>query len=121
MQNYKELLVWQKSHSLTLDVFRLTKELPKDEWFILTSQLKRACLSVPLNIVEGCGRYTDADTANFFQTSLGSVQETKYCLLLAKDLEYITLTEYDAISQKAGEVKAMLISLIQKLRVRKSR
>lgn len=76
MQNYKDLIVWQKSHLPVLEIYRITRKFPKEEQYILTSQLKRACLSVVLNIVEGCGKYTDADTANFFQTSLGSIQET---------------------------------------------
>lgn len=74
MQNYKDLIVWQKSHLLILEIYRITRKFPKEEQYILTSQLKRACLSVVLNIVEGCGKYTDADKANFFQTSLGSIQ-----------------------------------------------
>lgn len=93
MQNYKDLIVWQKSHLLILEIYRITRKIPKEEQYILTSQLKRACLSVVLNIVE-CGKYTDAETTNFFQTSLGSIQETEYCLLLSKELEYINTEEY---------------------------
>ena len=99
MQNYKDLIVWQKSHLLILEIYRITRKFPKEEQYILTSQLKRACLSVVLTIVEGCGKYTDADTANFFQTSLGSIQETEYCLLVSKELEYINKEEYTQLEQ----------------------
>ena len=118
MQNYKDLIVWQKSHQLTMDVFLIAKRFPKEEQFILTSQLKRACLSVVLNIVEGCGKYTDADIANFFQTSLGSVQETEYCVFLSKELGYIDEPQFNGLTKTTGEVKAMLITLIKKIRER---
>lgn len=119
MQNYKDLIVWQKSHALTLEIYRIVNCFPKEELFILTSQLKRACLSIPLNIAEGCGRFTDADTAHFFQNSLGSAQETEYCLLVAKDLQFIPLAQYETLNRLVNEIKAMLISLIQKIRGRK--
>ena len=118
MQNYKNLIVWQKSHQLTLDIFSVAKRFPKEEQFILTSQLKRACLSVVLNIVEGYGKYTDADIANFFQTSLGSVQETEYCVFLSKELGYIDEPQFNGLTKTTGEVKAMLITLIKKIRER---
>ncbi|WP_428653879.1 four helix bundle protein [Runella sp.] len=118
MQNYKDLIVWQKSHLLTLEIYRITRKFPREEQYILTSQLKRACLSVVLNIVEGCGKYTDADTANFFQTSLGSIQETEYCLLLSKELEYINIEEYTKLEKSTGAIKGMLISLIKRIRDR---
>ncbi len=114
MQNYKDLIVWQKSHLLILEIYRITRKFPKEEQYILTSQLKRACLSVVLNIVEGCGKYTDADTANFFQTSLGSIQETEYCLLLSKELEYINKEEYIQLEQSTGAIKGMYVNLAHK-------
>jgi four helix bundle protein len=118
MQNYKDLIVWQKSHLLVLDIYRITRKFPKEEQYILTSQLKRASLSVALNIVEGSGKYTDADTANFFQTSLGSLQETEYCLLLSKELAYINTEKYTQLEQSTGAIKGMLISLIKRIRDR---
>lgn len=118
MQNYKDLILWQKSHLLILEIYRITRKFPKEEQYILTSQLKRACLSVVLTIVEGCGKYTDADTANFFQTSLGSIQGTEYCLLLSKELEYINKEEYIQLEQSTGAIKGMLISLIKRIRDR---
>lgn len=89
MQNYKDLIVWQKSHQLTLAVFSITKNFPREEQFVLTSQLEIDCLSIVPNLIEGCRKYTDADTANFFWISLGSAHETEYCIFLCKELNYI--------------------------------
>ena len=121
MQNYKDLIVWQKSHEFTLAVFHQVTHFPKEEQYVLSSQLKRACLSISLNIVEGTGRFTDADTAHFFQNSLGSSHETEYCLLLAKDLGYLSDKQFVEMNSKVNEIKAMLISLIQKIRSRNSK
>jgi four helix bundle protein len=118
MQNYKDLIVWQKSHALTMQIFSVVKTFPKEEQFILTSQLKRACLSTVLNIVEGCGKYTDADTVNYFQTALGSIQETEYCIFLAKELDYLNQQKFNELEKLTGETKAMLIGLIKKIRTR---
>ncbi|MFN4144749.1 MAG: four helix bundle protein [Runella sp.] len=116
MQNYRELIVWQKAHYLTLEIFKIIRQYPKDEQYILISQIKRASLSVVLNIVERCGKFKPLDTANFFQIALGSAQEVEYCLFLSKELSYLNIEEYENLSQHIGEVKAMLISLIKKIR-----
>jgi four helix bundle protein len=75
MQNYKDLKVWQKAHALTLMVYKITKCFPKEETFGMTSQMRRASVSVPANIAEGCGRITRPDIAHFFQIALGSLHE----------------------------------------------
>jgi four helix bundle protein len=82
MRDYRKLDVWAKAHELYLYVkTQLTPKLPREERFELTSQLLRASLSVPLNIVEGCGRFTDKDFAHFQDTSLGSINETRAMLI----------------------------------------
>ncbi|GIL23236.1 MAG: hypothetical protein BroJett042_17490 [Bacteroidota bacterium] len=116
MKDYKKLDVWHKAHENVLDVYRLTKSFPKEEQFGLTSQLRRSIVSVANNIVEGCGKYTDKDFANFLQIALGSCQESEYLLLLSHQLEYLKKIDYERVSKQVGEVKAMLISLIKKLR-----
>jgi four helix bundle protein len=116
MKDYKKLIVWQKAHQNVLEVYRLTKDFPKEEQFGLTSQLRRSILSVANNIVEGCGKYTDKDFANFLQQALGSCQESEYLLMLSSELGYLKKTQFDSTSQQVGEVKAMLISLIKKIR-----
>ncbi len=117
MQNYKELKVWSKSHELTLNVYSLTKNFPKDELYALTSQLRRASSSIPANIAEGCGKNTANDFARFLNISLGSANETEYFTLLSKDLDYLSIEDYDALDKLINEIKAMLIVLIRKVRV----
>ena len=120
MQNYKELKVWQKAHQLTLDVYTETKGFPKDELYSLTNQLRRSTSSVPANIAEGCGKNTQADLANFLNIALGSANESEYFILLSKDLGYLTLDRFEKLSDQANEIKAMLISLISKVRAPKT-
>ena len=109
--------MWRKSHELNLFVYRnLLPKFPKSEQFDLMSQTKRAAYSIPLNIVEGSGRFTEKDFAHFLDQALGSAHELQYCCLLSKDLLYINLELYQNINQSINEVKAMLIGLIKKLR-----
>jgi four helix bundle protein len=116
MQNYKDLKVWEKAHQFTLGVYRVSKSFPKEEIYGLTSQLRRAASSIAANIAEGCGKNTKNDFANFLNISLGSSNEAEYFVLLAKDLNYISLDEYDILIKLINEVKAMLIALIGKVR-----
>lgn len=117
MRNYKNYQVWQKSHELCLLIYKkIIPEFPREEAFALTSQLRRATYSVPLNIVEGCGRNSDKDFVHFLDISLGSIHETEYCILLGKDLGYIGLNEFAKINNGINEVKAMLIKLIKSIR-----
>jgi four helix bundle protein len=89
---------------------------PKSEQYELTGQLKRAAYSIPLNIVEGCGRNTDKDFVHFLDIALGSCQEVEYCTLLAFDLGYIDQGNYDKLNAMINEVKAKLINLIKSIR-----
>ena len=117
MRDYKKYDVWIKSHELLL--FRYSQVLicfPASEKYELLSQLKRVTYSIPLNIVEGCGRNTDKDFVHFLDISLGSAQETEYCLLLAFDLKYINTELYQLANSKVNSVKAMLINLIKSIR-----
>jgi four helix bundle protein len=117
VQDYKDLKVWQKAHNLTLKICKATETFPKSEVFNLVSQLRRAGASIPCNIAEDCGRNSNADFANFLRISLGSVNETEYLLLLAKELQYLTQELFDDLNQDVNEVKAMLISFIKKVRL----
>lgn len=116
MQNYKKLAVWNESHKLVLQLYHLTKTFPKDERFGLTSQLRRSSISIPANLAEGCGRYSKNDTAHFFQIALGSLHESEYYLLLAKDLGYIDEREFNRLSDVFNNIRPMLFSLIKKIR-----
>jgi four helix bundle protein len=90
MRDYKKLDVWKKAHFVTLHVYKeVLPLLPSHEKYDLSSQIKRAAYSVPLNIVEGAGRNTEKDFAHFLDNALGSTQELEYACLLARDLCYL--------------------------------
>jgi four helix bundle protein len=101
MQDFRELKVWQRSHRLTLDVYRASRSFPKDELFGLTSQTRRASASIPANIAEGCGRNGDPEFARFLQIAMGSACELEYHLLLAFDLNFIKEPEHSALSRNS--------------------
>lgn len=87
-KSFEDLIVWQKAHSFVLTVYRLTGSFPKHEIFGLTSQFRRAAVSVPANIAEGFRRRGTSDKTRFFNTAQASVEECRYYLILARDLEY---------------------------------
>lgn len=115
MQDFRKLIVWQKSHIMTLEVYKLTAKFPKDENYGLTSQIRRASASVGLNISEGCGRATDPDFRRFLVMAMGSASEVEYCLILAFDLNYISEMEFNNLLSQVTEVKKMLATFIRKL------
>ena len=119
MQNFKDLKVWERAHQLTLSIYKASSNFPKEEIYSLTNQLRRAASSIPANIAEGCGKNTQADLANFLNISLGSANETEYFLILSKDLDYLTEQQFTILSNSINEVKAMLISLIGRVRAPK--
>jgi four helix bundle protein len=116
MQNFRDLKIWQKGHQLTLDIYKLTNAFPKSEMFSLMSQMRRAAISVPANVAEGCVQSSDAGFAKFLYHSLGSASELEYYVELSKDLEFINLDTHDAFLKKAIEVKRMITPFIQKLK-----
>ena len=116
MQDYKELIVWQRAHSFLLGLYPCFANFPKEEAYNLVNQLRRASTSIPTNIAEGTGRSTQKDFASFLQIALGSTHETDYLMLLSKDLGFLPLEVYSIYSQQINEIKAMLISLIKKVR-----
>lgn len=85
---FTDLVVWQKAHQFVLAVYRLTKGFPKEELFTLTSQLRRAAISIPANIAEGFKRKSELEKARFMNIAQGSLEECHYYLILAKDLGY---------------------------------
>ena len=119
MQNFKDLIVWKKSHENALIIYKLTQTFPKEEQFGIISQLRRAAVSIPTNIAEGCGKFTQKDFASFLQISLGSSQEVEYLSLLSYKSKYISEADYQKLNQEINEVKAILISLLKKVRASK--
>lgn len=116
MQYYKDLKVWEKAHDFTLVIYNVTKSFPKEEIYSLTNQLRRAASSIPANIAEGCGKNSKADFANFLNIGLGSAYESEYYLLLTKGLLYLEVENFEELSKLINEIKAMLITLIKKVR-----
>jgi len=116
MRNYKDLQVWEKAHRLTLAVYKSTKAFPNDERFVLTSQTRRSCSSIPANLAEGCGRRSDGEMARFVQIAMGSGAELSYHLLLSRDLGFLSSTEYVALSAALHEVMRMLSAVSGRLR-----
>jgi four helix bundle protein len=116
MKDFRKLKVWEQSHSLTLEVYKLTRDFPKEELFSITSQLRRAIVSIPTNLAEGCGRGSDKDFKRFVQIAMGSASESEYLLLLSQELDYISSKEFNKLLSEIQEIKKMLSSLISKLK-----
>lgn len=108
MGSFKELVVWQKSHAFTLSIYEMTKKLPKDEQFGLTSQMRRAAVSIPSNIVEGYERGSTKEFQRFLLIARGSNAEVQEQLLLAYDLGYINKDDFDSLSQQSIEVNKLI-------------
>ncbi len=87
-KTFEDLIVWQKAHQWVLQVYKFTQSFPKNEQFGLTSQLRRAAISIPANIAEGFKKMGKADKARFYNIAQGSIEECRYYLILAKDLGY---------------------------------
>jgi four helix bundle protein len=116
VRNFEDLEVWQLAHALTVELYRLTKSFPRDEVFGLTSQIRRACGSIGANLAEGCGRWGEAELARYVQIAMGSASELHNHLRLAKDLGYVTESDYQITLSALTSVRKMLTSLLQTLR-----
>jgi four helix bundle protein len=112
MRNYRELEVWEKSHKLTVELYKLCRTFPKEELYGLTSQLRRAAVSIGSNLAEGCGRRTASELARFVRIAMGSASELDYHLLLCRDFGFITAAEYDRQSNELVRVRKMLYGLL---------
>ncbi|MGH8018814.1 MAG: four helix bundle protein [Opitutaceae bacterium] len=116
IESWRDLVVWQKSHAGALDVYRITKNFPPDERFRLTDQLCRAAASIPTNIAEGKGRGSFSEFRQFLTIARGSTEETRYLLLLAKDLGFLNETDHTKLEARYIEVSKMLNALLRRLR-----
>ncbi len=116
MRDFRKLSVWEKAHLLTVEVYKATTSFPKDELYGLTSQLRRACISIPANIAEGCGREGEAEFIRFLQIAFSSACEVEYHILLAHDLKFLNKKGYEYLNGQVSEVKRMLASFIKKLK-----
>ncbi len=109
------LIVWQRSHELVLMIYQITKVFPQEELYGLTSQIRRAAVSIPSNIVEGRARGFSKEYKRFLLMARGSLEEVKYQLLLAMDLQYIEDEKYKEILNIADEVGRLLSGLIKRV------
>lgn len=114
--NWKKLKVWQETHSLVLEIYKVTTSFPKSETYALVSQLKRAAYSVPANIVEGQSRNTTKEYLQFLYNARGSLEEVRYFLLLSFDLKILKENKYKELEQKYESASKMLNGLIKSLR-----
>jgi four helix bundle protein len=113
-RTFEDLIVWQKAHALVLSVYSLTSDFPRDEKFGLTSQLRRAAVSVPANIAEGFRRRGRTDKARLMNVAEGSLEEARYHLKLAADLGYVSS---DSLGQDVAEVGRLLGAYARSLRL----
>ncbi|OFW65026.1 MAG: four helix bundle protein [Actinobacteria bacterium RBG_16_67_15] len=115
MTDYRTLDVWKLAHSVTLSIYQATANYANDERFGLTAQTRRAATSIPSNIAEGAGRASDRDNRRFLAIAAGSVNETEYQLLLAKELGYLDPATWDDLARDLSRVRSMLTRLRQRL------
>jgi four helix bundle protein len=107
-QGYKKLIVWQKADDLAYKIYIATKSFPKDELYGITSQLRRAALSVPTNLVEGTGRQGKSELRQFANIALGSLAEVTYLLDFSLKLGYLKEKDYEVLQDLREEVGRLL-------------
>jgi four helix bundle protein len=113
--DYKELKVWKKSMLLASDIYRLTKNFPKNEQYGLVSQIRRAAVSVPSNIAEGYTRMGDNSLSYFLKISFGSISELETQIILSYELEYLDKKHFEQTHESIIEIRKMLIGFIKKI------
>ena len=120
MRPFRDLDVWKLGHEITLDVYAVTRTFPREELFGLTSQMRRAAYSIPMNVVEGSVK-TDAQFHQALRVSLGSASELEYQLVLALDLAYLSPTQHEGLSTKVKREERMLVAFMNHLQSRDPR
>ena len=116
IKSYRDLDVWQRSRALVKHVYDLTRLFPREEMYGLTSQIRRASISVPSNIAEGHSRSGTKDYIHFLSISIGSLAELETQVLLAEDLEYVKVLQTEEIIKEIITIQKMLYSLRMRLR-----
>ena len=115
VESFKDLIVWQKGISLVNDIYKVTKHFPKEELYCITSQIRRAAISIPTNIAEGWGRGTTRNYIQFLEIARGSLFELNTLIIISYNQEYINKEVCDDIENKLNEIGRMLNTLISKL------
>ena len=106
--SFENVFAWQKAHTFVLKVYEVTRQFPEEEKFALTSQFRRAAVSIEANIAEGYKKLSKADKLRFFNISEGSMEECRDYILLARDLKYIDLQQFDELYISLEETSKML-------------
>lgn len=115
MHKFKELKVWQKGRVLVKEIYQVTHNYPKDELFGITSQMRRAAVSIPTNIAEGCGRNSDKELSRFLDIANGSAFELETMVILSLDLEFLSQEDFEKFDEKLDEIQKMIFGLKQSL------
>ncbi|SKB31268.1 four helix bundle protein [Daejeonella lutea] len=118
MPDFNSLAIWQLSHTLTLKIYSVSHDFPKQEIYGLTSQIRRSCSSIPTNIAEGCGRSSNVEMRRFLIISSGSASELHYQLILAKDLNYISEPLYKELCAQLLNIRRMISAFIKNIPIR---
>ena len=108
MRDYKKLLVWERAHKFALEIYNLSKLFPKEELYGITSQIRRASLSIPTNIAEGSGKNTSKDFSKYLGIAAGSASEVDYLLLFIKELKLVDNGKIELLINEVNEIKKML-------------
>ena len=116
MRDHTKLKAFELADILAVEVYRETVAFPKDEQYGLRAQIRRAAVSTPSNIVEGCARHSEADYLRFLDIAYGSARELEYQLSLAKRLDYLSADRYRRLADRAAEVAKVINGLIRALR-----
>ena len=116
-ENYRDLIAWHRARTLALNVYRSTRRFPKDEMYGLTSQMRRAVVSVPSNIAEGKGRHSTKELVQLLYRARGSLLELQTQLSIAHELDYIDMQAFKDLNELAEEVGRLLNGLINRFQV----
>jgi four helix bundle protein len=116
MRPHEKLTLWQRAVEFVLRLYRLTQSFSKEEKFGLTSQIRRAAVSVPANIAEGAGRQSNKEFLHFLSIAQGSASELATELIIAHRLGYINITEYNEVNQDLDEIGRMIVGLARQVR-----
>jgi four helix bundle protein len=115
-RDFRSIKAWERAHALTLDIYKATADFPKFELYGLTSQMRRASSSIPINIAEGCGRSSIPELGRFLDYASGSSTELEYELLLGRDLGYLRPDRYLPLTTEVVEIRRMILAFASRLK-----
>ena len=115
VRNFKDLEIWKEAHELALILYKITQKFPSSEQYGLVSQIRRSSTSIGANISEGCGQNTSAATKRYIFISYSSLQELKYHLILAKDLDYISKEKYETLDNRYTVLSKRIYTFIKNM------